>query len=121
MFVIFFIVGLLGGIYLESNSTTPASFAIDTTGKVVNELETENVGFLFSPLNSVNINPLVISCILLILFIFVIFFITKTYGTLFTSALGLAGGLCIFFAPVVGFSILAFGIVYSLILQEMFE
>ncbi len=120
IFIVFFVLGIFGGFYLKNNATTPADFALDTTGHVVNEIQTKNIGFIFSPFNSVSLNPVILSSLLLILFVFLIFIITKTFSTLCSSALGLAGGISLFFAPAIGLVILAFGVIYSVILEEIF-
>ncbi|MBI5149060.1 hypothetical protein HZA33_05250 [Candidatus Pacearchaeota archaeon] len=120
IFIIFFVLGILGGAYLKENSTTPVDFTLDTTGKVVSNAAEENINFILYPFKSLsNLNPVVLSSLLLLFFVFLIFIITKTFSTLFISGIGLTGGVLIFFAPIIGFGILAFGVIYSLILEEI--
>ena len=118
-FIIFFVIGLLGGAYLKETSTTPTTFAFDTTGNVVQEIGNENINFLFSPLSSLGLTPLVLSCMLIVFLVFIIFLITKTFSTLLIASLGMAGGVSIFFLPIMGFIILGFGVLYSLIIEDL--
>lgn len=117
-FIIFFVIGLIGGAYLKDNSTTPNKFVFDATGKVIQEIESENVNVIFSPLSSLGVNPLVLSAMIIVLLFFIIMLITKTFSTLFTAVIGISGGVTIFFAPIIGIVITGFGVVYSLILEE---